>query len=119
DRTYRAAYPGCLGRPGGSGTPEGLPERSGHLTGSSHDLVPSEVHDLEAGRPQLPAPLELGHGLGRARVLHGPVRLTDRPVAPPQEVGAAEPPVIPADQLLQLGRWNPLLAEGDPRDRLQ
>jgi len=77
------------------------------------------MHNLEAGGTQFRVPLELGPGPGWVGVLDGPVGLTNSPVGGPQEVGPADHVNFAAHPDLQVRWGQPLLVEGDPRDRLE
>src|SRR6202167_3025630 len=98
-------------------SPERFPDRRGHLMRNLVDLVPGEVHDLEAGPAQRGVAPELGNCALRVRVLDRPIGLANRLVSPPQEVGPANhPSLLPADPDLEFRRGKPKIAECDPRD---
>src|SRR5579872_2401327 len=95
--------------------PERCPERSGHVPGSPHDVVPGEVHHLEPGRPQPGVAPQLCHRAPRVAVLDRSIGLANGPEPLPQEVGPADDPLIfSADPSLQHGRRDSLLAEDPP-----
>src|ERR1700683_4029753 len=56
---------------------ERFPDRRGHLMRNLVDLVPGEVHDLEAGPAQRGVAPELGNRSVRVRVLDRPIGLAN------------------------------------------